>query len=249
MDVFMAMVQLLRQAPLNVRSTICQLVNSLLHHTPEDILRISLVPGWEVFFLWLLTPHTQDQPRPLIKEEQTDAQPTSFDQTTPSNVQTTPTIARSNKDAPTPPNTLPLNPVGAGARANAKLLKATTPGSSRANAVSCSLDTPHSNNTTGTQNHTSLDIIANGHRSRSCAFVDENTAAPLDYVITEGELIDKHSQKKSRKKSLRVSTPWTYSGEEEGNEEVVRTVDIVTQTFRHILWNSTLDQSAWKVLE
>ena len=51
-----------------------------------------------------------------------------------------------------------------------------------------------------------------------------------------------------RKRSLCVSTPWTDTVEPNFDNEVSRTVDIVTQTFRRILWHSAMDQIPGKVM-
>ncbi len=52
----MAVLQLLRKAPLMVRHTICQQVISILHQNPPQVATIAQSAGWESLFLWLLTP-------------------------------------------------------------------------------------------------------------------------------------------------------------------------------------------------
>lgn len=53
---YLSVLQLLRNAPLVVRYTICQQVISILHLTPTHINEIASFPGWVNLFLWLLTP-------------------------------------------------------------------------------------------------------------------------------------------------------------------------------------------------
>ena len=220
--VFMSMLHLLRQAPLNVRNTLCQLINSILHHTPEDILQLSSLPGWEVAFLYLLTP---SQHAPLSN-------------TTPSTVvvHTTPSEGIPNGEETTPPRRFPV--------------AATPPKSSLVRPQH--LNVCRETDSTHTQDHTPS-VEPEGSpksppRSRLRAFADENTASKKgSFIITKDkELMD--AKNSSRKKSLRVSTPWAAVGVEEGmEEEVMRTVDIVSQIIRIILWNSTIDSTPWKV--
>ena len=61
------------------------------------------------------------------------------------------------------------------------------------------------------------------------------------------ELMDKQVGSKSLYASLSVSTPWTEVTDSYLDENVARTVDIVIQMLRHILWYSTFDQPPWKV--
>ena len=301
MDIFMSLLQLLRQAPLPERNTICQLVNSILHHTPEDIQHISSVPGWEIMFFWLLTPFVPDvehQPRrphlptTIVMGDasvEQPATPTEQDiSSQPGGVKTTPpktlplhsASSKTNHLTPTPsPHSLKraalhsgnldstgTSPQGSAMPPSPRLQPPATPPSPRLQGsatpprtrpqTSATPSTPHSQSLaspsdTVSPNHTpseaeqvedsmSPDAMP---RTRSSAFVDETTAAGLKYVITH----DKELVRKDRKRSLHVSTPWCMSTPALGQEEVSRTVDIIAQTFRHILWNSTIDQTPWKV--
>ena len=53
---FLSVLQLLRNAPLVVRYTICQQVISIVHLTPSHVHEVASFPGWVNLFLWLLTP-------------------------------------------------------------------------------------------------------------------------------------------------------------------------------------------------
>ena len=227
----MALLGLLRQAPLAVRHTICQLLSSILHHTPEDIPRISSFPGWEVIFLRLLTPFYPhvDHNYPLPNRSHNEVTPTSvltnggrvFHRLPPS---TLPFKPESDIPEQSPPHYSTLVPE----RSPLKLY-------------------PH---------ETSLFLAENStpqmktFRDRCSAVVKEKKGGS-DFAVTEsGELMDVETLRRERKVSLQVSTPWAETvevGPEEEDAEVARMVDIVTQLFRCILWNSAHGEGTWKV--
>lgn len=251
MDIFLSLLHLMRQAPLLERQTVCQLITSILHQTPEDIQALSMMSGWEVLFLRLLTPFvpdTENQPSlphpPVVKSD-----PETTPQTTPPVVvRTTPPVDVRT----TPPDGAKITPPGSlsikagdspSPRLKAKLAALRSNHQElHPQDTTTPLDTEHVNMPNHTPNNETDDI-----RSRSRAFADEQTAAGKYVINSEKEVVDVSCTKKHKKSSLHVSTPWAASPSELGQEDVTRTVDIVIQTFRHILWNSTIDQQPWMV--
>lgn len=228
----MALLGLLRQAPLAVRHTICQLLSSILHHTPEDIPRISSFPGWEVTFLRLLTPFYPhlDHTYPLPNRSHNKVTPTSV----------LPNGGRVFYRLP--PNTLPLKPVSDG-------IPEMSPPHYSTVAPQCSPLKLHPHEAPLSPSEDSPSQMKT-FRDRSSALVKEKGGGS-DFAVTEsGELMDMETLRRERKVSLQVSTPWVESvevGPEEEDAEVVRMVDIVTQLFRCILWSSANGEETWKV--
>ena len=68
-SVYLSVLQLLRNAPLVVRYTICQQVISILHLSPSHVNEIAAFPGWVNLFLWLLAPF---DPTGLGKEDKSE---------------------------------------------------------------------------------------------------------------------------------------------------------------------------------
>ncbi len=238
LDVFMALLQLLRQAPLAVRNTLCQLLTSILHHTPEDILRLSAVPGWEVVFLWLLTPFyphlDHNYPLPRSGAIPPSATPTSMGNGGKD----------LNKHKPSPPTSLPLTPVPNGdAELSPPHYSAVVLHRSPLKLRPSTIALPSPGDDSPSQIKT--------FRGRSSAMTNAKTPGGSEFTVTEsGELKSLEELRKERKVSLQVSTPWAEPVQvqpEEEDAEVVRAVDIVTQLFRCILWSSTIDQKPWMV--
>ena len=50
-----------------------------------------------------------------------------------------------------------------------------------------------------------------------------------------------------RRVSMGVSTPWTESVDSFVDEEITRTVDVIVQMIKQVLWASMVDVPAWKV--
>lgn len=201
-------------------------------------------------FLWLLTPFVadtkqQDKPHPsttIVTEDGATlcrCDPETPPQITPNGPKVTPpkTLLLGNRESSSP-KVSHLKPASPFTQTRTALHSSTSPQDHTPSSV-VQLRT--------SANHTPSETEDAGiQRSRSSAFVDENTAAGIQYVITpDRELID--TSRKARKKSLCVSTPWAVCPPGLGGEDVERTVDIIAQTFRHILWNSTIDQTPWRV--
>lgn len=80
MNLYLAVLQLLRGASLVIRHTICHQTISLLHLNPGHVDEIASHPGWDSLFLWLLcTPHKPKEE----KETPTGDQPDQFNNSTP----------------------------------------------------------------------------------------------------------------------------------------------------------------------
>ena len=68
MNLYFAVLQLLRGASLVIRHTICHQTISLLHLNPNHIDQIASHPGWDSLFLWLLC----STEKPVASEKSSD---------------------------------------------------------------------------------------------------------------------------------------------------------------------------------
>lgn len=268
MGIFMSMLLLLREAPFNVRSTLCQLLNSIFHHTPEDVLRVALIPGWEVMFFNLLSP-------PSLPEAQGQKTPSNSSKSrfndTPFNAHytddpTTPTSRHGSSPPPYQPTHSEVSPCSSPRKQPTVSENVASPSS-----IPYSNDqnrTLYSNGTTHDDpvlmNHTSCSSptsptmrVSESNSLLLSTTSSEKQFRPRSYVFVERKDVENNctmmadkeqSAKKLQRISLSVSTPWMESMDDNLDEEVLRTVDIVTQMLKHILWYSTLDQTPWKVM-
>ena len=269
MDIFMAMLHLLRQAPFNVRSTLCQLFNSILYHTPEDVVKISALPGWEVMFFYLLTPFSLS----LLSETPRKPQPSDPERETVSVKQDCPTESESTStpstvvekggcqegDSP-PSNDMPPPPTSMTSSDDSSP-------STEAPKMLCSINSKRaftlSNTSESLDNETylliedtdvcktkpdprnlTLPISKSSYRSRSNVCVVQKPGARKSYHINEKNELFPSPQ---RQVSLVVSTPWAETKDSFVDEEMSRTVDVVVQMIKQVLWVSMVDVPSWKV--
>ena len=279
----MSVIHLLRQAPFNVRSTLCQLFNSILYHTPEDVTKISVLHGWEVMFFYLLTPYSpqsrsqsqsqtpnqsdvplQSPPHPPILQVETTGQ----NSTNPDSASTTEPL----NDAHQNNNVAPLSTRDGSPPPPYSSLYPNAPPSVADNSVPYSINNNEHSQASARSSKPiddtclllpdhavckvkpdSLDLTEpsteNYFRSRSRVFVAKRPGSRKEYTITErNELIQNTSGDSTpRRVSIGVSTPWTESVDSFVDEEITRTIDVIVQMIKQVLWASMVDVPAWKV--
>lgn len=250
-SVYMAVLQLLRKAPLEVRYTICQQVISILQLNPHHVVEIANSPGWESVFLWLLTPLNSEEEGGRRKFEESSLDVFADKQGSSTTYKMVRPRGDSKKEG-VPPSS---SSDGRKQSRNSEMKRTNWKGA----VPEISVDEPTSDGRSrreGSQPSKSGLLSPKGEesstmpfRTRTNAFNDPSTAGEspvrsvsVSYGPSEEDLMIK-------RRSLTYSSSWNMFAEEE-SEEIRRTFDVVTHTIGHILWQSVehnRDKPPWKV--
>ncbi len=260
----MSLLHVLRQAPFNVRSTLCQLFNSILYHTPEDVMKISALAGWEVMFFYLLTPFSSQVQSPQTTPVQSDS-PTQDSEPN----------KRYSINAPFPTNESSSesreSPDATPSRDNSSPLKNSTSDAIPPFIPEHSAPEPMQRKHSDTYSHSNppdntcvvsihdkvcmekpnprdLNLPLTKYRSRTSGLVTRRPSSRRDYVITPSKELFETGNIITRKEPSVASTPWMETVDNFVDEEMTRTVDVVIQMIKQVMWVPVGDLPSWKVI-
>ena len=274
--IYLAVLQLLRKAPLVVRHTICQQVISMLHLTPFHVAEIAKSPGWESLFLWLLTPIDLD------KDQKSTSQENLLEVGREGTYQRVRPEGGDKKGLSEETKVSKERRVSRERRASRECQSSEREFSEGGNKEcpviiveeeGCSKQSPedcHSNpagELTGSNGTaTSKDAATESGppleleptttpRKRTNAFLDSSTVGARSITIsgkTGKKVVEKRGgveELTRKRRSLTYNSSWSHALEEK-SDEVWRTFGVVTETIGYMLWRSPdyeNDKPPWKV--